>query len=251
MSKLNSKNYFDSTDYMSVSLWKKFDKCEVNGLAPFMQPTESMLVSSYVDAYVEGRLDEFVEEHPEIISSRGKTKGQLKYNFRQAQDIIDFIDNDEVFQQFMSGEKQKVMTGEIKGVPFKIMIDSYSEGIAINDLKVMASITDRNGNYIDFISQYNYDVQLACYQEIVRQVTGKKLPCYICVVTKETPINSAIIHIPDEILSQALFRVEETIEHYWEVYKGKVEANGCGICEHCITARKETPIISMYDIMSN
>jgi len=250
MKKLTCDNYYEADDYFSVSTWKAMTKCEVGGKEPYNSiPSTAMLVGSYVDAYVEGTLDKFIEEHPSIISSRGETKGQLKSDFKQAEEVCRFIDNDERLQRFLSGEKQTVMSGEICGVPFKIKMDSYSEGIAINDLKVMATIT-KNGKYYDFITAYGYDVQLACYQEIVRQNTGKQLPCYIVVVTKETPTNSAVIQLPQEIMDVALYKVQSTINHLYDVKIGKEDAVGCGNCSHCISKRTETPLISYYDLIS-
>ena len=243
--------YFADEFYMSVSSFKLFEKCELKGLQGFGEPTEAMLIGSYVDAYIEGTLEEFKKNHPEIISSRGSTKGQLKVGFKKAEEVCEFLDNDKVFKQFMSGEKQTVMTGEITGVPFKIKIDSYSKGIAINDLKVMASVTNRDGEYYDFVTKWGYDVQLACYQEIVRQNTGEQLLCYICAVTKEDPINSVIINIPQVFLDRALYRVEDNIKHFYDVKIGKVEPMGCGKCNVCISNKTETEIISLEDIIDN
>lgn len=245
----NDEKYFASKDYMSVSLYKQFLKCEVNALKGFGEPTSSMLVGSYVDAYVSGTLEEFKQEHPEIISSRGQSKGQLKSEFIKAKEICEYINNStRLSQEFLSGDKQTVMTGAIKDVPFKIKMDSYSKGKAISDLKVMCSVTDTNGNYIDFISKYGYDIQLACYQEIVYQNTGEKLPCFICAVTKETPINSVIIYVPQNYLDIALYNVETNIEHFWSVYRGKTAPSGCGHCSACIKLKTEPEIISLADI---
>ena len=84
---LTNDTYYDDTHYMSVSEYKRFLKCEESALLPYEEPTDSMLVGSYVDAFVEGTLDKFKSEHPEIISSQGKTKGQLKAQFKIADDI--------------------------------------------------------------------------------------------------------------------------------------------------------------------
>lgn len=246
---VKAENYYEQDEYMSVSAWKKFNYCEVAGLDKYTKMSTAMLVGSYVDAYVEGTLDNFKEEHPEIFSTRGKTAGQLKADYKYADEICEYIDRNPTFSQFMSGEKQVVMTGEIKGVPFKIKMDSYSPHIAINDLKVVRTITDSRGNYIDFITPWGYDVQMACYQEIVYQNTGERLPTYICAVTKEDPINSAIIHIPQGQLDMALYTVEENIEHLYDVKMGRVEPQGCGKCKSCIASRTDTPIISFYDLL--
>ena len=94
---LYNDNYFDDDEYMSVSAWKRFEKCETDALVPFGEMTTPMLIGSYVDAYVSGTLDKFCELHPEIISSKGATKGELKADFKQAEEICRFIDNDTVF----------------------------------------------------------------------------------------------------------------------------------------------------------
>jgi len=249
MTILTAENYYEQDEYMSVSAFKKFQKCELDGLEQFNSSSTAMLVGSYVDAYVEGTLDKFKEEHPELYSTTGKNKGELKVDYKQAEEICKYIDNDKVIQQFLSGDKQTIMTGTIAGVPFKIKMDSYAQTKAIVDLKIMRSVTDTSGNYIDFITQWGYDTQLACYQEVVFQNTGLRLPCFIVAVTKETPINSVVIQIPQEILTRALERVKIDIEHYYDVKMKKVEAVGCGVCATCISKRKVTPIISMYDIM--
>lgn len=250
MVNLTADNYFEDTHFMSVSSYKLYKKCEKLGLQGFKsEPSKDMLIGSYVDAFVEGTLEKFKEGHPDIISSRGATKGELKAEFKQADEICDFISKDPVFSKFMSGDKQVVMTGEIGGVPFKIKMDSYSKGIAINDLKVMRTVTDRFGNFYDFITPWGYDIQLACYQEIVRQNTGEQLPCFICAVTKENPINSVIVNIPQNILNIALYGVESNVEHFYRIKTGLELPNGCGTCSVCVAERKKTPIISLGDII--
>ena len=242
-------NYYEQDEYMSVSAFKRFRKCELEGLATNDFKSDAMLIGSYVDAFIEGTLNRFKEANPEIYASRGKNTGGLKEGFKNADAICEFIQKDRVFSQFMSGEKQTIMTGKIGGVPFKIKMDSYSPHIAINDLKVMATVTDRKGDYYDFITPWGYDIQLACYQEIVRQNTGERLLCYICAVTKEKPINSVIINIPQNLLDRAFYTVESEIQHLYDVKMGKVEPIGCGKCDTCIAMRNSTPIISLGDLI--
>jgi len=263
----------------------------VAGMKPFDNTNKSipLLVGSYVDAYVEGTLEQFKNETPDIFTkkisvnddtvellraiddsfitrndtlnskrlSEAKTNHEscftvdykLKADYVKADEICEYIDKDPVIQQFLSGNKQTIMTGEIAGVPFKIKMDAYAEDIAIVDLKVMRSVTDKQGNLFDFITPWRYDVQLACYQEIVRQNTGKQLPCYILAVTKESPINSIIVNLPQDILNVALYNVEETICDLYDVYVGATEPEPCGICKTCIENRSETQIVSLFDII--
>lgn len=243
--------YFADTHHMSVSKYKQFARCELQGMKEFGQPTEAMKVGSYVDSYISGTLEQFIEDNPDIISSRGATKGQLKVGFRKAEEICRFIDNDRVIQQFLSGDKQTVVTGEIEGIPFRAKLDIYSKGIAINDLKIMASITDRQGNYYDFITTWGYHLQGAVYQELIYQNTGERLPFFIVVVTKEDVINSAIIQIDQNTLDLALEEVKENVVHYYNIWKGLETINGCGKCRDCISSRLVTPIISLDDLQNN
>lgn len=251
MELMNNDSYYADKNFMSVSRYKKLKKCEVDGLKDFDNEnlSDALLMGQYIDRYIEGTLDEFKLEHPEMISTRGKTKGQLKAVFKQADEICNFIDNDKLISQFLSGDKQTVMTGKINDVPFKIKMDSYAKGIAISDLKVMRTITNDKGEYYDFITKWGYDIQLACYQEIVFQNTGEKLPCYIVAVTKETPINSAVIQIPQEILDTVLYNVTEDIQHFYDVLTHEIEPTPCGKCKTCISKR-DTPLITMSDLMN-
>lgn len=240
--------YFSDTTHMTVSRYKRMSECELDGMRDFTFKSEALMIGSFVDSYISGELEEFKRDNPEIFSSRGKTKGELKVGFKKAQEICEFIDNDKVFSQFMQGDKQTVFTGEIEGVPFKSKLDIYAKGIAINDLKVMRSITDRSGNYYDFITEWGYDIQGAVYQELCYQNTGERLPFYICVATKEDVINSAIIHIPQEVLDQSLLEVKQNVKHYYDVWQNLEPVNGCGKCKTCISSRNSTPIISLDDI---
>lgn len=242
--------YYSNTDYFSVSEYKKFLNCEFAGTKPFGEPSEAMMVGSYVDRFIEGTLEQWLKENEKFLyASRGPHKGQLKQCFQKAQEICDHISKDETFMQFMSGEKQTVMTGEIGGVPWKIKMDSYSPGIAINDLKIMQTVTNRQGQYINFISQWGYDIQGACYQEIVYQNTGETLPVFICAATKEDPINTVIVNIPQHVLDAALYEVKLNAPHFWSIKKGLLAPTMCGHCSYCLQERKSTPIISMDDLV--
>lgn len=138
---LTSENYYSpesNQGYMSASQFKSFLDCEARTLAElhgeYHRPsTEALLVGSYVDAYFEGTLDAFVANHPAIFTRQGK----LKSAYQHADYIIQRVKRDKKFMQYMSGQKQRIFTGKICGVPFKSKIDSYHEGLMIVDLKVV------------------------------------------------------------------------------------------------------------------
>ena len=148
---LTNENYFSpeaSQKYLSVSQYKSFIGtmgqvgCEaqamaiLNGEWQIDDKSTALLVGSYVDAHFEGPLDIFRAKNPEIF----KKDGGLKSDYIKADDIINRIERDPLFMQFMSGEKQTIMTADMFGSPWKIKIDSYLKDKAIVDLKVMKSI---------------------------------------------------------------------------------------------------------------
>ena len=100
-----------------------------------------MMVGSYIDAYFTEDLDRFIGEHPEIISTRGATKGELKSDFKQAEEIIDRLMNDRFFMSHMEGIPQQIYTGEIAGVPFKAKLD-FLQKDKIVDLKIVRDFED-------------------------------------------------------------------------------------------------------------
>lgn len=246
MIEVNNSNYYTNTGHMSVSQFKSMLKCQ-GGKIEEVEKTTPLLVGSYVDSYIEGTLEEFKKENPQIFSSRGNSKGELKTDFKIAEKVCEYLDNDEVAKKFLSGDKQTILTGVIEDVPFKIKMDSFIKDKAIVDLKVMRTIR-KNGSLYNFIGYWGYDIQLACYQEIVYQNYGKKLPCYIVVATKEDPIECRVINIPQHKLDLSLNFVKENIKELYEVYIGNKEPYYCGECANCIKNNRYNKIISMEEL---
>ena len=242
---INASNYFsreNTLNYMSVSQFKSFEKCEfsaleeVNGRYSRAEST-ALLVGSYVDAYYEGTIDLFVANHPEIR----KKDGTLKADYVQAKLLIERLKRDKLFSKYMSGEKQVVMTGEIEGVAVKIKIDSYHPGKAIVDLKVMRDfkpIYVPAAGRLNFIEAWRYDLQGAVYQEIVKQNTGETLPFYIAGATKEATPDLAIFEIPQENLDVQLDLFRANVRRYQLIKEGAIEPIRCEHCECCKDSKK-------------
>ena len=140
--KLTAKNYHSleaNQAYFSVSQFKAFARCPAAALAEVKgeykrEKTTALLVGSYIDSYFESEesLEQFKAENPEIF----KKDGSLKAEYIQAEEIIKRIERDKLFMEYISGEKQVIMTGEIEGVKVKIKVDSLHKD-KIVDLKVM------------------------------------------------------------------------------------------------------------------
>lgn len=242
---LTNENYYSveaNREFMSVSQFKDFEKCEAMAMAvlrgEWEKPkTTALMVGSYVDSWFEGTLDEFKAAHPEIF----KKDGSLKADYVQAEEIIAFIQKDPKFMEYMAGEKQIILTAELFGTPWKIKIDSYHLGDKIVDGKVMRSMERIMGK--SFVEHWEYDLQMAIYSAVVKAVTGLDLETYLAVVTKQEPPDKEVIHIPQWRREDILKNVERAMPRILDVKSGKVAPQRCGVCEYCrATKMIEEPI---------
>ena len=210
---LTSENYFSreaDNAYMSVSQYKNFIGthgkvgCEAYALAKLngtwvedMEGSDALMVGSYVDSHFEGTLDLFKAQHPCMF----KQNGSLLAKYIKANEMIERCERDELFSQFMSGEKQIIMTANMFGADWKIKIDSYHKGTCIVDLKTCQSINKvfyhKDSGYMNFLSEWGYYTQMAVYQNVEylnqlsvceteeEKANCRKLPCYIAAVKKK------------------------------------------------------------------
>lgn len=237
---ITKENYKDNHSHLSYSRVSRFLSCEAAAAANFKLPTTpSQLFGSYIDAYFSEEMEEFKTEHPEIFNSR---TGELKADFVKAHDIIKRIESDEELMYYLSGEKQRIMTGVIGGIKFKIKMDSYLPDEAIADLKIMRDFnriwSDAFGGYTNFIKAYDYDIEMAIFQEIVYQNTGKKLPCYIVAITKEDPSDVGIFEIPQDVLDEVMESVERYLKRISKILNGEVAPRRCEKCAYCRGTKK-------------
>lgn len=242
--KLDASNYYSAKanmEYMSVSQFKAFEKCEFRALEEARgkykpDPTIAMLVGSYVDAFYEGTLDTFKSAHPQIF----RADGELKADYVKAQQIISRTMRDRFFQKLMSGQKQVIMTGVIAGIKVKIKVDSLCPD-RIVDLKVLRDfgnvVVDDRG-CLPFFEAWEYDLQGAVYQEIVRQNIGKKLPFILACATKETVTDIDAIKIEQESLDFCLERFIELAPGYDAIKKRIVKPERCEKCDYCKLTKK-------------
>ena len=252
---LTNENYFsieNQMHYTGVSQIKACLKCEAGAIAEVSgnyerEKTAALLVGSYVDASFEGTLDIFKAQNPEIF----KRDGSLKSEYIQAEEIINRIERDKMFMEFMSGQKQVIMTGEIEGVPFKIKIDSYHPGIMIVDGKVMRdfqSIYVAEKGRLNWVEAWGYDIQGAAYQEIVRQNTGLQLPFYLAAATKEKVTDLDIIQIPQPYLDIELDTIKNTIIRWDAIKQGLIEPIRCEKCDYCKSTKVLTKITTLEEL---
>lgn len=249
MIKPTNQNYYTpemNAAYFSVSQFKAFEKCEAAALAELRgeyvrESTPALLIGSYVDAYFSGEMYEFIDTHPEIFNKRS---GELKSEFRQADSIIKRMESDELMNEYLQGDKQRIFTGELFGHQWKIKTDIYN-GDRIVDMKVvkdMGDVYERGAGFRSFIEFWGYDLQAAIYTRIEQIESGRaeRLPFYLAVATKEKEPDIELIEIPDFEQDAALraHGVEAKINRYSMIKSGLVPPIRCEGCEYCRRSKK-------------
>lgn len=260
-------NYYSpevNKEWLSVSQYKEFvgtwgkPGCEFHAMERLArrwedEKTTPLLVGSYVDAWFEGTLDRFKEHNPDCFTKGG----DLKAPYRQAEKMIERVQQDDFFMQAMSGEKQVIMTGELFGAKWKIKIDSYLPGAAIVDLKTVRAFRSyslsnpadkwvRDVGYVKFYKYWGYDIQGAIYQEIVRQNTGQRLPFYLAVIAKADIPDYDVGQLTQTELDDALSMMEPHVERILAIKRGEIEPDRCGECDCCLSHRKlDGPSLAM------
>lgn len=237
---LNAKNYYTPSEYMSASQFKAFLNCEAAALAEHEQtytrePSSALIQGQYVDAYFTEDLEEFRGAHPELF----KKDGELKATYAVCESAIQRIEKDETAMEYLQGENQVIVTGEILGVPCKGKLDVLGKN-RIVDLKCMRDFEPKwkDGEKLDFIRYWGYDIQAYFYTELVRQQYGKTLPFYILAVTKEAAPDLLLVEIPDWLITGAGEIVKHYIKRFDAIKKHEIEPKRCGHCAYCKETKK-------------
>ncbi len=258
--KINSSNYYSknaSLEYMSVSQYKEFCKCEACAMAQLngewdKPKSRALILGSYVDEMLTGTFksqDKFLEEND---SELFKKNGEPYADVANAIATIKRIKKQPLMMKYLSGKHQTIMTGNIENVPFKIKMDSYKPGEFIADLKYMASLRSPN-LFEPLVKYWNYVAQGAVYQEIVYQNTGKRLPFYLVIATKESPAHLEVCEIKQYDLDEELENIKKNAPRFQEIKKGIIVPDRCEDynCDYCTETKVITePIDSNFMGMS-
>ena len=244
---LTADNYYSreaNERYMSVHQFLDFvgymgvEGCEARALATLRgeyQPetTIPMLVGSYVDSAIEGTLDKFKLEHPEIFTQ----KGELKAQYRQAEKMLARMQRDKYFMKTLSGEKQVIMTANLFGCDWKIKMDSYIKSKAIVDLKTTGDLHRAwrisPTEYVSVVQYFAYTIQGAMYQAVEEANTGERKPFYLSFATKEEEPELCVVNVDQETLDESREYVRENIESVLMVKTGLAKPQRCGKCPYC------------------
>ncbi len=255
MEKLNNNNYFsleNQIKYTGSSQIKDFLNCEACALAKLKgewieNQSKAMAISSYIDAIFSNEKEEFLKVEHEKVDNKENSfivlkSHNLSSDAQLAEKVCEQASADEMFMKYMSGNSQVIMTGEISNVPVKIKIDSYHQDKAIVDLKCIKDFdliwNEKKHCKQNFIDAYDYVLQAALYQEVVKQNTGKQLPFIIAACTKQEYSQRALLQIPQDKIDEKLEWLIEILPHIQDLKQGKVEPTECNKCFWCISKRK-------------
>lgn len=231
---LTQQNYFSKEadqEYMSVSQFKLFRECEAKALATI----QGQVDATYKDAFLEGQLFEalvsgdanlFKAQHPELISTRGATAGQIKSEFKKVINAAEKFNEQVFFRDIIDKcEKQIILTGEIKGIKVKCMLDLFDKKTnSIYDIKCMKDFKDQWNKdekaYMPWYYTYGYVLQLAVYREIVRQNFGEPKEIGLIAATKEEVPDIQALSFDSYLLDLELEQFKNNIERYNDIKRG-------------------------------
>lgn len=241
--------------YMSTSIYKSFLKCEANTMHWLTtgaqdDDTDALMVGKYVHSWNQGpeHFERFKTDNSGYIYNK---KGEPYAPFKKADEMIDVLAADRKINFYRQGEKEVILTAEMFGVPWKIMIDIDNEPLNyLADLKTCRSISEwgwvwsevemRNVK-VSFIEEWQYMIQAAVYSEverIARKRTAYK-DFYLIAVSKEKSPDHAIIDLTDPArIALELDLIAAKMPRILDVRAGRVEPTRCERCEHCRATKK-------------
>lgn len=250
--KPNKNNYFSSEmnrEYMGHSQFLDFVKCEEAALRAIDKEDTTGVAfqqgHAFDDLFENPGADplQIVSKYPLLVRKDGKPNVDGLTVIR----AFERAAREPLFMEFASGQQQVIQTGEIEGVAFKTMIDSYLPGKAIVDRKLVKDFNtiwnETEGGRVSFIRHWGYDIQAAIYQAI----EGNKLPFIIAAVTKEAVPDIALIQVPQHLIDERLEYVKFYAPKYAAIKRGEIEPERCGSCDHCKETKKITMIQSLDD----
>lgn len=157
--------------------------------------------------------------------------------------MINTLADDDFFNFiYAGGDKEVIVTGEIDGITWKGKIDSLvlDKGYFC-DIKTVDGIHKRHYNpetriNENFIVDRHYTLQMALYQELIKQTFGKECQPFIFAVSKQTPPDKGAFDFNGDvqfIMKDELENVLANQHHIWSVLMGETKPTACGKCEYC------------------
>lgn len=278
---LTRDNYYTpeaDREYMSCSQYQSFCECEAKAMAKlegrWTDPDkEAFLVGNYFHTFFEGpeAHTQFTQEHFDKIFKTKVIKGKKgepdqtvvtgKYApYEQADKMIEVAQNDPLIKSLIDlpGENEKIMTGELWGVPWRIRIDKYvPDGRMIIDWKTVANISELKWSEamrekVTFIDAYGYMMRAAVYTEIEKQNahSSEDAPFIIVAISKQDyPDKDALYLNHRQRYDYELEQIKKRLPLIQMIKEGRIKPKRCGCCDYCRATKVLTAIRPYYTLM--
>lgn len=278
---LTRDNYYTpeaDREYMSCSQFQSFCECEAKAMAKlegrWTDPDkEAFLIGNYFHTFFEGpeAHAQFTQEHFDKIFKTKVIKGKKgepdqtvvtgKYApYEQADKMIEVAQNDPLIKSLIDlpGENEKIMTGELWGVPWRIRLDKYvPDGRMIIDWKTVANISelkwsDAMHEKVTFIDAYGYMMRAAVYTEIEKQNahSSEDAPFIIVAISKQDyPDKEALYLNHRQRYDYELEQIKKRLGMIQMIKAGRVKPKRCGCCDYCRATKVLTAIRPYYTLM--
>lgn len=278
---LTRDNYYSrevDREFMSCSQYQGWCECEAKQLAKMQgrwvdEPSEAFMVGNYFHTYFEGpeAHEQFIKDNFDNIYKTKTITDKLtkeqtivitgKYApFMQADKMIQTAENDELIKSLidLEGENEKIMTGSLFGVPWRIRLDKYvPAGRMIIDWKTCANITelkwsDELHEKVTFIDAYGYMMRAAVYSEIEKQFTNSSADPHfiIAAISKQDYPDKEVLSLNHrQRWDYELSKIKERLPYIQFVRTGVTTPKRCGVCDYCRATKKLWAIKPYYALM--
>jgi hypothetical protein len=155
----------------------------------------------------------------------------------------------------MDGESERIMTGEIFGIKWKIALDKYiPDKRLIIDWKTAADLTKTEynpsiGERESFLEALGYLMRAAVYTEIERQNANAEDDArfiIIAVSKQDPPDKGAYLLNHRDRYDWELDQVRDKLMRIISVKSGRERPRRCGSCHYCRSTKKLTKIVPYY-----
>lgn len=278
---LTRDNYYSAEadwEYMSCSQFQAWNECEARELAKLQgrwvdEEKEAFLVGNYFHTHFESSEahKQFCDEHFDQIYKTKTIKGKGgepdtvvvtgKYAaYEQADKMIAAAESDELIKLLidMPGENEKIMSGKIFGVPWRIRLDKYvPNGRMIIDYKTVANIgelrwSDELHEKVTFIDAYGYMMRAAVYSEIEKQNAQSETdPTFVIIaISKQDPPDKEVLSLNHrQRYDYELEKIHDRLMMIQAIKEGHVKPKRCGNCAYCRSTKKLYAIKPYYALM--
>lgn len=257
--------------YMSCSQYQAFCECEAKTMAVMegrwhKEESEAFLVGNYFHTALESpeANEQFITEHQDEIFKKGRNglPGEMRAPFVQAGKMIAAAYGDPLIKSLidMPGENEKIMTGELFGIPWRVRLDKYcadDDGRLIIDWKTCANIqelkwSDKLREKVTFIDAYGYMMRAAVYTEIEKQNVGSNEDASFIIVAiskQEYPDKEALLLNHRQRYDYELEQIKARVHTFQAVKEGRMKPRRCGYCDYCRATKKLFEIKPYYVLM--